>query len=130
MRRLRAESCKNDGRYKCAVPSLSVVPGLVAFCATVDEIILKSQFKIRDSWELRPLQRNHCVKVQFAWQRGASPLPGGLTELHSPDPSLTDAGNAPGNETSGTWVRVAEALAGPNWGSQFTPRIGTEVLWS
>jgi type VI secretion system secreted protein VgrG len=25
-------------------------------------------------------------------------------------------------------VRVAEALAGPNWGSQFTPRIGTEVL--
>jgi type VI secretion system protein ImpK len=28
----------------------------VAFCATVDEIILKSQFKVRDSWELRPLQ--------------------------------------------------------------------------
>jgi type VI secretion system protein ImpK len=56
VRRLRAESCKNDGRYKCAVPSLSVVPGLVAFCATVDEIILKSQFKVRDSWELRPLQ--------------------------------------------------------------------------
>jgi type VI secretion system secreted protein VgrG len=37
-------------------------------------------------------------------------------------------GNAPGNDVSGTWVRVAEALAGPNWGSQFTPRIGTEVL--
>mgnify|MGYP003384522423 CR=1 FL=1 len=34
----------------------------------------------------------------------------------------------PGNEQSGTWVRVAESLAGPNWGSQFTPRIGTEVL--
>lgn len=27
-----------------------------AFCATADEIILKSQFKIRESWELRPLQ--------------------------------------------------------------------------
>lgn len=27
-----------------------------AFCATVDEIILKSQFKVRESWELRPLQ--------------------------------------------------------------------------
>jgi type VI secretion system protein ImpK len=27
-----------------------------AFCATVDEIILKSQFKVRDSWERRPLQ--------------------------------------------------------------------------
>jgi type VI secretion system secreted protein VgrG len=25
-------------------------------------------------------------------------------------------------------VRVAEALAGPNWGTQFIPRIGTEVL--
>ena len=39
-----------------------------------------------------------------------------------------DKGSAPGDETSGTWVRVAEALAGPNWGTQFTPRIGTEVL--
>jgi type VI secretion system secreted protein VgrG len=78
-------------------------------------------------------QRNHGVKVQFAWQRGANPLPGGLSELNSPNPAASDSasndtGNAPGNETSGTWVRVAEALAGPNWGSQFTPRIGTEVL--
>jgi type VI secretion system secreted protein VgrG len=66
--------------------------------------------------------RDHQVKIQFAWQRGAAPNPGGLE--HGGD----DAGNAPGNEASGTWVRVAEALAGPNWGSQFTPRIGTEVL--
>ena len=77
-------------------------------------------------------ERNHSIRVQFAWQRGTSPLPGGLSELNSPDPASQDAasnvGNAPGNETSGTWVRVAEALAGPNWGSQFTPRIGTEVL--
>ena len=27
-----------------------------AFCATTDEIILKSQFKIKDSWEQHPLQ--------------------------------------------------------------------------
>lgn len=27
-----------------------------AFCATADEIILRSQFKIRDQWERRPLQ--------------------------------------------------------------------------
>jgi type VI secretion system secreted protein VgrG len=78
-------------------------------------------------------ERNHRVKVQFAWQRGASPLPGGLTELGSPDPAAADQGqadkgNAPLNETSGTWVRVAEAVAGPNWGSQFTPRLGCEVL--
>jgi type VI secretion system secreted protein VgrG len=66
--------------------------------------------------------RDHQVRVQFAWQRGQGANPGGLT--HNTDAE----GSAPGNETSGTWVRVAEALAGPNWGSQFTPRIGTEVL--
>ncbi len=66
--------------------------------------------------------REHQVRIQFAWQRGASANPGGLA--HNTD----DKGNAPGNDASGTWVRVAEALAGPNWGSQFTPRIGTEVL--
>lgn len=66
--------------------------------------------------------RDHQVKVQFAWQRGAAPNPGGLA--HDTDPR----GNAPGNDTSGAWVRVAEALAGANWGTVFTPRIGTEVL--
>ncbi len=66
--------------------------------------------------------RDHQVKVQFAWQRGQGANAGGVS--HNSD----EKGNAPGNETSGTWVRVAEALAGPNWGSQFTPRIGTEVL--
>jgi type VI secretion system secreted protein VgrG len=66
--------------------------------------------------------REHQVRIQFAWQRGVGAISGGLT--HDTD----EKGNAPGNEASGTWVRVAEALAGPNWGSQFTPRIGTEVL--
>jgi len=66
--------------------------------------------------------RDHQVRVQFAWQRGARPNAGGMA--HNTD----EQGCAPGNETSGTWVRVAEALAGPNWGTVFTPRIGTEVL--
>jgi type VI secretion system secreted protein VgrG len=66
--------------------------------------------------------RDHQVKIQFAWQRGPSANPGGLS--HNTD----EDGNAPGDDTCGTWVRVAEALAGPNWGTQFTPRIGTEVL--
>jgi type VI secretion system secreted protein VgrG len=66
--------------------------------------------------------RDHQVKIQFAWQRGTSPNAGGAA--HNTDPS----GNAPGNDASGAWVRVAEALAGPNWGTQFTPRIGIEVL--
>jgi type VI secretion system secreted protein VgrG len=66
--------------------------------------------------------RDYQVKVQFAWQRGPSANPGGLP--HNTD----EQGNAPGDDTSGTWVRVSEALAGPNWGTQFTPRVGTEVL--
>ena len=47
-------------------------------------------------------ERNHSIKVQFAGQRGVSPLHGGLTEWNSPGPSSTDKGNAPGHETSGT----------------------------
>ena len=66
--------------------------------------------------------RDHQVRIQFAWQRGQQPNPGGLAH------DMDELGSAPGNERCGTWVRVAEALAGPNWGSQFTPRIGTEVL--
>ncbi|HBZ07114.1 MAG TPA: type VI secretion system tip protein VgrG, partial [Massilia sp.] len=66
--------------------------------------------------------RDHQVKVQFAWQRGQGANRGGLA--HDTD----EKGCAPGNAASGTWVRVAEALAGPNWGTVFTPRIGTEVL--
>ncbi|HEY4317380.1 MAG TPA: type VI secretion system Vgr family protein [Herbaspirillum sp.] len=69
--------------------------------------------------------RDHRVKVQFHWQRGAVPNPGGLTDTGN----LNDKnGNAPGSDASGTWVRVAEAQAGVNWGSQFTPRVGSEVL--
>ncbi|WP_137172679.1 type VI secretion system Vgr family protein [Massilia sp. HP4] len=66
--------------------------------------------------------RDHQVKVQFAWQRGVNPNPGGVSH------NLDERGSAPGNDACGSWIRVAEALAGPNWGSVFTPRIGTEVL--
>lgn len=70
-------------------------------------------------------ERDHKIKVQFAWQRGLAPLSGGL---HDTGNLVDKSGNAPLNEQSGTWVRVAESLAGPNWGSHFTPRIGSEVV--
>ncbi|MEO5795094.1 MAG: contractile injection system protein, VgrG/Pvc8 family, partial [Rhodoferax sp.] len=77
-------------------------------------------------------ERDHRIKIQFPWQRGQAPVAGGLHDSGSPATAgpagPADPGNAPGNDASGTWVRVAEALAGPNWGSQFTPRIGSEVL--
>jgi type VI secretion system secreted protein VgrG len=72
--------------------------------------------------------RDHRVKVQFPWQRGTAPLAGGLNHEGSPASSNSADGNAPGDETSGTWVRVAGPSAGANWGTMFTPRIGSEVL--
>ena len=68
--------------------------------------------------------RDHRVRIQFPWQRGATPNPGGLRDTGP----AGAPGNAPGDDRSGCWVRVAEWLAGPNWGSQFLPRVGTEVL--
>jgi type VI secretion system secreted protein VgrG len=68
--------------------------------------------------------RDHRVKVQFPWQRGEAPLPGGLSH-ESP---VDAAGNATNNERSGTWVRVALPSAGANWGAVLTPRVGTEVV--
>lgn len=70
-------------------------------------------------------ERDLRVKVQFHWQRGDRPNVGGLPH----DTSSVDAqGNAPGNDASGTWVRVAQRAAGANWGEVFVPRVGTEVL--
>ena len=63
--------------------------------------------------------RDHRIKIQFHWQRGGN----GSHRLSHP------AGdNAPASDASGTWVRVAEQIAGANWGSVFTPRLGQEVL--
>ena len=67
--------------------------------------------------------REHQVRIQFGWQRGPSPNAGGLTDTGS-----KQSGHAPGDHTSGSWVAVAEWVAGPNWGTAFLPRIGSEVL--
>ena len=69
--------------------------------------------------------RDHRVKVQFHWQRGV--------ESHSrlPHPSPDRHAGAPGDDSAGTWVRVATPLAptaGANWGSHALPRVGQEVL--
>ena len=55
-----------------------------AFCATVDEIILRSPYAIRDAWEVRPLQlqlfgdqlagENFFVRLEALRQRGAAHL--------------------------------------------------------
>ncbi|MBX3618836.1 MAG: type VI secretion system tip protein VgrG [Rhizobacter sp.] len=65
--------------------------------------------------------RDGRIKIQFHWQRGAQ---SGLRL----DPAA--GSNAPGDDSSGTWVRVAQSWAGDNWGAHFTPRLGQEVLVS
>ena len=63
--------------------------------------------------------RDHRIKVQFHWQRG------GHASHRLPHPADD---NAPATDASGTWVRVAQSVAGDNWGEVFTPRLGQEVL--
>ncbi|TDP82065.1 type VI secretion system secreted protein VgrG [Aquabacterium commune] len=73
--------------------------------------------------------RDGRIRIQFPWQRGApddTPLAGGLAAPASPNGQTT--GHAPGDARGGTWVRVLQDQAGPDWGAVFTPRPGTEVL--
>ncbi|MFG6469319.1 type VI secretion system Vgr family protein [Roseateles sp. BYS87W] len=63
--------------------------------------------------------RDHRLKVQFHWQRGAR-------SSHRLDHTAGD--NAPGDSSLGTWVPMASAQAGANWGAVQLPRVGQEVL--
>jgi type VI secretion system VgrG family protein len=69
--------------------------------------------------------RDHRIKVQFHWQRGAD----SHNRLNHPYPD--GHAGAPGDDSAGIWVRVATPLApvaGANWGSNALPRVGQEVL--
>jgi type VI secretion system secreted protein VgrG len=108
--------------FSCVRDSVAIVPRAMAAPHASTALGPQTALVVGLGDSVSTTMRDHQVKVQFAWQRGQGVNAGGMS--HDTD----DKGNAPGDETSGTWVRVAEALAGPNWGSQFTPRIGTEVL--
>lgn len=108
--------------FGCVRDAVAIVPAAITARSCIRAMGSQTALVVGLPGAMATTGRDHRVKIQFAWQRGAAPNPGGIA--HNTDPR----GNAPGNETSGAWVRVAEALAGPNWGSQFTPRIGTEVL--
>jgi type VI secretion system secreted protein VgrG len=109
-------------RFGCVRASVAIVPAAISARAKAAAMGSQTALVVGLPATKATTGRDYQVKIQFAWQRGAAPNPGGVK--HHTDP----LGNAPGNDTSGAWVRVAEALAGPNWGTQFTPRIGTEVL--
>lgn len=103
---------------------LAAVPVVPAFKRKPTAAGLQTAVVVGLDGEPLTTDRDLRVKLQFPWQRGQRPLPGGLPH----DTPGDTEGNAPGNEQSGTWVRVATPSAGANWGSSFTPRIGTEVL--
>lgn len=62
--------------------------------------------------------RDQRVIVQQHWQRGSN----AASRLDHPRQP-----NAPADASAGTWARVTTPLAGANWGSVFTPRVGQEV---
>lgn len=66
--------------------------------------------------------RDHRVKVQFHWQRGAA------SHSRLTHPAVDGHTGAPGDDTAGTWIRVIAPVAGPNWGGHSVPRVGQEVL--
>jgi len=108
--------------FACARDAVPLVPSLTAQPHRITAPGPQCALVVGLANAVSTTNRDHQVRVQFAWQRGVGPNAGGT--VHNTDAQ----GCAPGNDSSGTWVRVAEALAGPNWGTVFTPRIGTEVL--
>ena len=107
--------------FHCAPAAARVVP---AFVRGPTAPGLQTALVVGLQGEALTTDREHRVKIQFPWQRGDAPLAGGLAH---DERSADTHGNAPGNERSGTWVRVMLPAAGANWGAVFTPRIGTEV---
>ncbi|WP_229422429.1 type VI secretion system Vgr family protein [Pseudoduganella umbonata] len=120
--RSRVEPGTYRNRFGCVRDAVPLVPVATALPHAHTALGPQTALVVGVANEVATTMRDHQVRVQFAWQRGVGANPGGLGH------DVDEEGSAPGDERSGTWVRVAEALAGPNWGSQFTPRIGTEVL--
>jgi type VI secretion system secreted protein VgrG len=67
-------------------------------------------------------QRDHRVRVRFHWQSDGEAGAEG-------DTTLVRAGRRASAAPS-VWLRVASAVAGPNWGAHQLPRIGSDVLVS
>lgn len=108
--------------FACVRDAVAIVPPTTALAHPCTAAGPQSAIVVGLAESAATTTRDHQVKIQFAWQRGHGANTGGLA--HDTD----QKGSAPGDEASGTWVRVAEALAGANWGTQFIPRIGTDVL--
>ena len=106
--------------FHCAPAAAAVVP---RFMRKPTAAGMQSALVVGLANEPLTTDREHRVKVQFAWQRGEKPNAGGVGH----ESSVDKKGNAPSDERSGTWVRVGLPAAGANWGAAFVPRLNTEV---
>jgi len=92
-------------RFACVRAAVPLVPAATAQRVRGATLGPQTALVVGLPGAVSTTRRDHQIRVRFPWQRDAMP-----------------------DDRCGTWVRVAEALSGPNWGTQFTPRIGTEVL--
>ncbi len=107
-------------RFECVLAAVPVVPPRPV-APTAPAALSARVVGLAD--EVVTAERGHRVKVQMHFQRGQSPNAGNSSTGFGTDTQ----GNAPGDERSGTWVRVGGPAAGANWGALYTPRIGSEV---
>ena len=107
-------------RFECVLAAVPVVPPRPV-APTAPAALSARVVGVGDA--VVTAERGHRVKVQMHFQCGQSPNAG-----NGPTGFGSDAqGNAPGDDRSGTWVRVGGPAAGANWGALYTPRIGSEV---
>ncbi|WP_422648727.1 Type IV secretion protein Rhs [Cupriavidus sp. H18C1] len=69
--------------------------------------------------------RDHRVRVRFPWLR--APAPADQTGNAGQAAAFADPASDDLTQVT-AWVRVAGAMAGPNWGTHHLPRVGTELL--
>jgi type VI secretion system secreted protein VgrG len=102
------------GTYKnhfhCVPAAAALVP---AFIRKPTAPGLQTALVVGVPGEALTTDRDLRVRIQFPWQRGVAPLAGGLAHESVGDTQ----GNAPGDDKSLTWVRIALPSAGANWGS-------------
>jgi len=93
--------------YRCHFTALSTASAFRTECSSEKPMIRGSQTAVvvgPAGEEIYPDEYGR-VKVQFHWDRYGK-----------------------NDESSSCWVRVQQFWAGPEWGSQFIPRIGHEVI--
>jgi hypothetical protein len=109
--------------FGCVREAVAIVPRAIAAPQAATALGPQTAIVVGAPGAVATTTRDHQVRIQFAWQRGQGANPGGIA--HDTDAK----GSAPGDDSSGTWVRVAEALAGPNWGSH-SRRASAPKCWS